>query len=190
MFNLGLICPKLIDSLSLFARIFRYIVATFIILMWPDGKPYVVFNVQLSREKQFSCSIMDREYQTHTHEPEIIASPFKHYCLRESTFSELLCSSSHGKALRTITRQHSMILHHKYSLTFYLYNWLLGCSHGVEGAQLAWKESWSCVLTQDQTLRWRNLQEGRGREVGPPKPCPRAWVPETARARSHLDNSG
>lgn len=46
MFNLSLISAKLIYGLSLFARIFRYIVATFIILMWPGGKPDFVFNAQ------------------------------------------------------------------------------------------------------------------------------------------------
>lgn len=83
-----------------------------------------------------------------------------------------------------------MVLLHKSSSSFHLYDWLLGCSHGVEVEQLASKESWSSVLIQDQSLRWTNPLEGQGRAVGPPKPCPRAWVPETGRARSHLGNSG
>lgn len=83
-----------------------------------------------------------------------------------------------------------MFLLHKSSSSFYLYNWLLGCSHGVEMGQLASKMSCSSVLTQDQSLRWTNPQEGQGRAVAPPKPCPRVWVPETARAHSHLDNNG
>lgn len=74
--------------------------------------------------------------------------------------------------------------------SFYLPAWLVGCGHRAGVGQLAWKESWSSALTQDQSLRWRNPQGGLGRGVGPLKPCPRAWVPKTTRAPSHLDSSG
>lgn len=94
----------------------------------------------------------------------------------------------HREHSRTTKKQHSTILHAKTSPSFYLHSWLV--DHGVGAGQLAWKGSWSSVPTQDQSLRWKNPQGARGRAVGPLEPCPRAWVPETARAPSHLDSNG
>lgn len=61
---------------------------------------------------------------------------------------------------------------------FYLHSWLLDdCNHERRMGQLAWKEIWSCVLTQNQILRWKILQEGLGKVAEPLELCPVAEVP-------------